>query len=381
MAADTQPDWRSSEIVETYLVADNIRRITIAGPPTARAQPGTHIDVRVDLADRTDIRSYSVVSSNEDGSLITISVLLTPTTRGGSRFMHSLRVGDTMLTTQPLQNFPLRIGAERYVVVAGGIGITAVLAMAAVLKALQADYTFVYAARSASAASYLPELRAAHGDRLVVHLNEDGSSLDVPALIAGVAEGRAPHSTELYMCGPIRLMDEVRRQWLSSQLPIYHLRFETFGNSGWFEPEEFVVRIPRLGLEPPSEPTPPSSRRSPTPGRTSCSTAARVNAACARSTCCRSTGYSTIATCSSSTASAPPAVSCAPACHAQCRARRPVDQKQTLPRHRQPRATSNRPGFPSSPSTSPDQPGHCSKGVCRRHMTLALCFGQLGWTM
>jgi vanillate O-demethylase ferredoxin subunit len=27
------------------------------------------------------------------------------------------------------------------------------------------------------------------------------------------------------------------------------LRYETFGNSGWYDPEEFLVRIPRLGVE------------------------------------------------------------------------------------------------------------------------------------
>ena len=83
----------------------------------------------------------------------------------------------------------------------------------------------------------------------VVHLDADGGSLGVSALIAGVAGGRTPQSTELYMCGPIRLMDAIRREWIKAGLPIYHLRYETFGNSGWFDPEDFVVRIPRLGLE------------------------------------------------------------------------------------------------------------------------------------
>lgn len=249
MAADTHPEWHTGEVVATDPIAENIRKITIARPPTFRAQPGTHIGVQVHIGDRTDTRSYSVVSSNDDGSLITISVLLVRASRGGSRFMHGLRVGDSVLTTQPLQNFPLRIGAERYVVVAGGIGITAVFGMAAVLRALRADYTFVYVARSADAAAYLPELRAAHGDRLVVHLDADGDSLDVPTLVAQVTEGRNPESTELYMCGPIRLMDAVRRQWIKARLPIYQLRYETFGNSGWFESEDFLVRIPRLGLE------------------------------------------------------------------------------------------------------------------------------------
>ncbi|WP_420124491.1 PDR/VanB family oxidoreductase [Nakamurella sp.] len=249
MAADTQPSWQPGRVVETGLVADRIRRITIARPPTGRAQPGAHLDVQVRLADRADTRSYSIVESNPDGSLLTLSVLLSPTSRGGSRFMHDLRVGDTLPTTQPLQNFPLQVGAERYVLVAGGIGITALLAMATALRSRRADYTFVYVARSRHAAAYLDEVAAEHGDRLVVHLDDEGDPLDVAALIADVAAGRRAHTTELYMCGPIRLMDAIRREWRVAELPTHHLRYETFGNSGWFEPEEFVVRIPRLGLE------------------------------------------------------------------------------------------------------------------------------------
>lgn len=249
MAAESHPVWHLGEVVQTALVADDIRRITIARPATVRARPGTHLDVRVDLGDRLDTRSYSIVSSNDDGSLLTLSVLLVPTSRGGSRFMHGLKVGDTLPTTQPLQNFPLRIGAQRYVLVAGGIGVTAVLGMAAVLKAMRADYALVYVARSRSAAAYLSDLRQIHDDRLVVHLDADGDPLDVRALVASIAGGAQAQSTELYMCGPIRLMDAVRREWVGAGLPIYQLRYETFGNSGWFEPEEFVVRIPRLGVQ------------------------------------------------------------------------------------------------------------------------------------
>ena len=67
---------------------------------------------------------------------------------------------------------------------------------------------------------------------------------DVPELIAGIDD-----RTELYMCGPIRLMDAVRRSWIERGLRMPNLRFETFGNSGWHDPQEFTVSIPRLGLE------------------------------------------------------------------------------------------------------------------------------------
>ena len=64
MAADNRPDWQLATVIEAEPAADNIQRVTVQRPSSARAQPGTHIDVRVDLGDRTDTRSYSVVSSS-----------------------------------------------------------------------------------------------------------------------------------------------------------------------------------------------------------------------------------------------------------------------------------------------------------------------------
>ncbi len=158
--------------------------------------------------------------------------------------MHTLRPGDEIELTAPLQNFPLRIGAPRYVLLAGGIGITAMAAMAAVLRRVGADYRFVYVARSRAAMAFLPELRALHGDRLDVHIDDEGTGLDVEALVAGIDT-----DTEMYMCGPIRLMDAVRRAWMARDLQLPNLRYETFGNSGWFQAEQFTVTIPQLGIE------------------------------------------------------------------------------------------------------------------------------------
>jgi vanillate O-demethylase ferredoxin subunit len=109
---------------------------------------------------------------------------------------------------------------------------------------VKADYTFVYAARSREAMAYLSELRELHGENLVVHIDEEAGILDIPGLISEL-----DLDAELYMCGPIRLMDAVRRAWIQQELSLPNLRYETFGNSGWYDPEEFLVRIPRLGVE------------------------------------------------------------------------------------------------------------------------------------
>jgi len=90
----------------------------------------------------------------------------------------------------------------------------------------------------------LNALNALHGDRLRLHVEDEGKSLLVTDLVRSVSP-----DTELYRCGPIRLMDAVRRAWIERELAYPNLRFETFGNSGWFDPEALVVRIPRLGLE------------------------------------------------------------------------------------------------------------------------------------
>jgi vanillate O-demethylase ferredoxin subunit len=189
-------------------------------------------------------RSYSVVSQSLDLHEITIAVFKVPNSRGGSIAMHELQPGVTLDITQPLQNFPLRVGAERYVLVAGGIGVTALIAMAKVLKSLGADYSILYAARGPESMAFREQLQAEHGDKLQVFLDSDKNFIQIDELISSIQGG-----TELYICGPIRLMDAVRRAWSESELEYTNLRYETFGASGWFDPEEFIVRIPAQNIE------------------------------------------------------------------------------------------------------------------------------------
>ena len=244
MAASRDDVWQNADVIAADDVADRIRRIVFRPELPRPARPGEHIDVLATVNGEQHVRSYSVVEAPDNGGHLVITVFHTPDSRGGSEFMHSLERGRVLRITKPLQNFPLRVGAPSYVLLAGGIGITAIAGMAGLLRRLGADYRLVYVARSRTAMAYLDDLAALHGDRFEAHIDDEGGSLDVPALVAGV-----PANTELYMCGPIRLMDAVRRVWAGRGLDRTNLRYETFGNSGWFEAEQFVVRIPRLGVE------------------------------------------------------------------------------------------------------------------------------------
>jgi ferredoxin-NADP reductase len=244
MASTNNEVWQVGTVVETQRIATDIQRIVLEPSRPKRADPGSHLDVMVTIGGEERKRSYSVVESEPNGQRLAISVLKAPQSRGGSIFMHDLEVGDSLEITQPLQNFPLRVGAKHYLLLAGGIGVTAVVNMARVLKNLKANYTFVYAGRNREAMGYLSELQDLHGENLVVHVDDEGTSLRVEELVDS-----AHMDTELYMCGPIRLMDVVRRAWIERELNFTNLRYETFGNSGWYDPEEFIVRIPGLGVE------------------------------------------------------------------------------------------------------------------------------------
>jgi ferredoxin-NADP reductase len=245
MGATTHKRWGKATVVDTIEVAQGIRRIVLEpaelGSP---APPGSHIDVTVYVNGGADYRSYSVVGMGPYGDALICGVQLARQSRGGSAYMHSLHRGATISVTQPLQNFPLTYGRPDYLLLAGGIGITALVAMGTALKARGADYRFVYGARSRPLMAFVDELAAEHGDRLELRIDDEGGQLDVGELIAGLKP-----DTELYMCGPIPLMDAVRRAWAEAGRPPYALRFETFGSSGRFAPESFRVRIPRIGLE------------------------------------------------------------------------------------------------------------------------------------
>jgi vanillate O-demethylase ferredoxin subunit len=250
MAVQTQARRQRARVTEVSDVADGIRRIVLAPEHPEHAAPGTHIDVEVDTGDGgRRVRSYSVVRSEDGGRRLTLSVRLSPTSSGGSAAMHRLRAGDELTVTGPLQNFPLAVGATRYVLVAGGIGVTALVAMASALRRRGADYELRLLGRSRSGMAYVDDLVAEHGDRVRVHVDDEGTPLAVDELVAGIARTPAAAGTELYMCGPIGLMGAIRRSWAQYALPATNLRFETFGSGGRYPAEEFLVRLPELGRE------------------------------------------------------------------------------------------------------------------------------------
>ena len=112
-----------------------------------------------------------------------------------------------MQITQPLQNFPLNYGRPGYVLAAGGIGITALVAMGKALKARGADYRFVYGARSRSLMAFVDELVAEHGDRMDLRIDDEGGRS-----MSTSWSRRCPRAGSCTCAGPPRCSTRSRRR-------------------------------------------------------------------------------------------------------------------------------------------------------------------------
>ena len=165
---------------------------------------GSHIDIQ--LAPGL-VRSYSLCNSQDDKNRYVIGVNRDAKSRGGSKHMHDqLRVGQTLSISAPRNNFALKEDAAHTVLIAGGIGITPMLAMVRRLQSLGRSWELFYAARNHAEAAFLDELRAlkAQSPNGKLHLHFDDTATGLLDLAKIVAD--APAGTHFYCCGPLPML-------------------------------------------------------------------------------------------------------------------------------------------------------------------------------
>lgn len=166
--------------------------------------PGAHIDVHLPGG---PVRPYSLCNGAEDAGRYRIAVLKAPASRGGSVAMHLLAAGQVLTIGEPRNHFPLLPGARHSVLLAGGIGITPILAMAEGLWAADASFSLHYCTRSAERTAFAGRIRRSPFAGQVAFHHDDG--IGAPQLDAREAIGPPAEGSHLYVCGPTGFMDMV----------------------------------------------------------------------------------------------------------------------------------------------------------------------------
>lgn len=230
-------------VVEMAHPAVDVAELTVALPDGAALPPwtpGAHIDLI--LGDDL-VRQYSLCSSPGQSDRYTVAVLLTPDSRGGSRRVHELAVGDTLRIRGPRNHFPL-VAAQRYIFVAGGIGITPMLPMISEAEATGADWRLFYGGRSRDSMAYADRL-ADFGDRVTLVPQDQAGMLDLQAIV-GTPD---PH-TLVYCCGPEPLLAAIEAvcgaAWPAGALHLERFAAKQFVIEG--EDSSFELVLQRSGI-------------------------------------------------------------------------------------------------------------------------------------
>ncbi|KAF4409063.1 PDR/VanB family oxidoreductase [Streptomyces lycii] len=187
--------WEADDVVSVELVHPD-------GKPLPPWTPGGHIDVHLGGL----VRQYSLCGDPADTGRYRIGVLKEPASRGGSAQVHgTLRPGQTVTVKGPRNHFALET-AERYLFVAGGIGITPVLAQAREASALGRPWKLWHGGRRRASMAFggeLTSLAARSGNTVVFHPQDEHGHLDLAAILD---EAASDEQALVYGCGPEPLL-------------------------------------------------------------------------------------------------------------------------------------------------------------------------------
>lgn len=199
----------------------SIELVSADGAPLPPFTAGAHIDLH--LGDNL-IRQYSLCNAPAERNRYLLGVMRDSQSRGGSKAVHeALQEGQRLRIGVPRNNFPLHSGAHHSLLIAGGIGITPMLAMAHQLS-LQGDaFTLHCCVRERARLPFQGTLAASPLVPYVQVHCDDQERLLPERDIGTPAPGK-----HLYVCGPSAFMDFVLNSARALGWSEEHLHWESF---------------------------------------------------------------------------------------------------------------------------------------------------------
>lgn len=162
---------------------------------------GSHVDLHTPAG---PVRQYSLCSFPDDTSTYRIAVERRIDSRGGSDSVHDdIQVGGEVWISPPRNHFALT-RALGYVFVAGGIGITPVLALVDEARRTGRPWRLVYVGRSRAEMAFVDEIESRYPGLVTIHESAHSGRLDLGGVLAGLARG-----TAVYTCGPPSMLEAV----------------------------------------------------------------------------------------------------------------------------------------------------------------------------
>lgn len=217
------------KVIAAEALTPQIRTLAFAaedGGALPAYSAGAHIRVQLSNGDE---RPYSLVNAVPVKGATTapttyrVGVRLEEGSEGGSSYMHSLEVGDALTASGPKNDFKLVNSEAPAVLVAGGIGVTPIISMAAELLAEDRPFRFHYTGRTRSLMAFIDDIDAVCGNALTVYCDDSDTRIDLKALVAG-----CDTASHIYVCGPRGMIEAAREIAHDAGFAKDHVHFELF---------------------------------------------------------------------------------------------------------------------------------------------------------
>ena len=229
-------------VTSVHQVTPEIKHFIIEaldGLPLPTFSGGSHVVVIMRDGAHVHKNPYSLMGDGHDSRQYEIAVRRENPSRGGSAFMfEKIKQGDTLELLQPANFFMLDTFARKHLLIAGGIGITALRSMIHDLKRAKADYALHYCVRSGQNAAFWEAISQQSGARAHLHAGEN--RLDIPALLR-----LQPSGTHVYVCGPHSMVKAVNDACAALGWSASHIHHEEFTHASGGAP--FDVTLARSG--------------------------------------------------------------------------------------------------------------------------------------
>ena len=246
MAVNDQPQAMPLRVTRNDKIADGIHLFEFrdaAGQPLPIFSAGAHIAIQVPGG---LLRKYSLCNDPAERDRYQVAVKREANGRGGSsNLIDKVKTGDTLMVTPPVNDFGLPQRAQDFLFIAGGIGITPIMAMIREVRAQNKRFRLFYCTRSPETTAFRDELSALEfKDSVTIYYDggDPARALDLKPILA-----ERKNREHMYCCGPRPLMEAVRAMtdhWSSAAV-----HFEAFSEAETHKPTDkpFKVRLARSG--------------------------------------------------------------------------------------------------------------------------------------
>ena len=250
---------------ELPLVISGIRQLTpriraielrhAKGQALPAFEAGAHLAIPVILSDgKLTHRHYSLCSNPNRTDCYEIAVLndhndlkianeldKSDIEESGSSTIHQhFTLGLRVNCAQPKNYFPLEQSTDPVVLIAGGIGITPIKAMALTLTSQQRDFSLHYCGRTIDEMAFSDRLARQLGDKLHLYVSDEGNKLKIEKLLVS-----APIKAHFYFCGPQKMIDQLLKLAQQHGIESCRLHFERFEHKIDASAKSFTVKLKR----------------------------------------------------------------------------------------------------------------------------------------